>query len=107
LFDRFWKSYPRKTAKDAARKAFQKRKVTEDLLGKMLEAIATQKTTEQWTKDGGKFIPHPATWLNAGRWQDEPTQVAKPTEFNFDLVTHPATEAEERELCERMGWPYP
>ena len=39
-----------------------------------LEAIARQRTWEQWTREGGQFIPHPATWLNEGRWQDEPPQ---------------------------------
>jgi len=28
----------------------------------------------QWTKDGGQFIPHPATWLRQERWTDEPVQ---------------------------------
>ena len=74
LFSAFWSAYPRKVAKDAARKAFNRRKVDEDLLAQMLSAIAVQAATEQWRKDGGKFIPHPATWLNEGRWQDETTQ---------------------------------
>lgn len=37
----------------------------------MLAALAQQKKSPQWVKDGGEFIPHPATWLNQGRWQDE------------------------------------
>ena len=74
FFDRFWLAYPRKVGKDAARKAFDRRKVDEDLLAQMLSAIAVQAAAEQWRKDGGKFIPHPATWLNEGRWQDETAQ---------------------------------
>lgn len=70
-FDRFWSAYPRKTGKDAARKAFARRKVNDELLQQMLDAIETQKHSEQWTRNGGQFIPHPATWLNQGRWQDE------------------------------------
>jgi hypothetical protein len=71
LFDDFWKAYPKKTAKDDARKAFEKRKPDADMLGQMLAALAVQKASPAWTKDGGQFIPNPATWLNGGRWQDE------------------------------------
>lgn len=70
-FERFWAAYPRKVAKDAARKAFDKRKPDSELLAQMLEAIRAQKQSDDWLKDGGQFIPHPATWLNQGRWQDD------------------------------------
>lgn len=69
-FDAFWAAYPRKVAKPKAQTAFHALKPTQDLLEKMLQAISTQKQSEQWTKDGGKFIPHPATWLNQHRWED-------------------------------------
>lgn len=71
LFDLFWKAYPRKVSKDAARKAFAKRKPTEELLNNMLGAIAKQRLSDQWVKDGGQYIPHPSTWLNNGSWMDE------------------------------------
>lgn len=74
FFDRFWLAYPRKVGKDAARKAFDHREADEDLLAQMLSAIDEQAATGQWRDDGGKFIPHPATWLNEGRWQDETAQ---------------------------------
>lgn len=67
-FEEFWAAYPRKVGKSDAQKAFAKVKVPVQVL---IEAINKQKTTEQWCKDGGKFIPYPATWLNGGRWQDE------------------------------------
>lgn len=70
-FDRFWAAYPKKVGKDAAAKAFAKRKPNDDLLAAMLAAVERQRTSPAWTKDGGQFIPNPATWLNQGRWQDE------------------------------------
>ena len=73
-FDEFWYAYPRKEGKDAARKAFARRSPTKELLADMLAAIEAQKRSEQWQRDGGQFIPHPATWLNQGRWQDEVQQ---------------------------------
>lgn len=70
-FETFWKAYPKRVGKDAARKAFDKRKPDEAMLNSMLSAIQSQSLTLDWQKDGGQFIPHPATWLNQGRWQDE------------------------------------
>lgn len=70
-FDVFWEAYPRKVAKNDAAKAFAKVKPDAELLARMLAAIEVQRAGESWRKDGGKFIPHPATWLNGARWQDE------------------------------------
>ena len=70
LFAVFWKAYPRKVGKDAARKAFAKRKPDAELLAKMLAAVARQAQSEQWRKKDGQFIPHPTTWLNRGQWED-------------------------------------
>lgn len=75
LFARFWEKYPKKKAKDDARKAFDKRKPDEALLGRMLAALAVQCASSDWLEADGKFIPHPATWLNDGRWQDEETEL--------------------------------
>lgn len=69
-FAAFWSAYPRKVGKDAALKAWKKRNGNLSLPA-VLKAIAEQRETDQWKKDGGKFIPHPATWLNQGRWQDD------------------------------------
>ena len=37
----------------------------------VIEAVERQKRSDQWTRDNGQYIPHPATWLNQGRWEDE------------------------------------
>lgn len=77
-FDEFWAAYPRKTGKEAARKAWVKLKPSAELLEIMLAALDWQRRSTQWLKDGGQFIPHPATWLNQGRWQDEPPDPNSP-----------------------------
>lgn len=71
LFDRFWSAYPRKVAKPAARKKFESLNPDGQLLEKMIQAVERQKKSDQWTKDGGQFIPHPATWISQRRWEDE------------------------------------
>lgn len=61
-FDLWWESYPRKVAKGSARKAYQTalKKVSADSLLKLTKAF--NFGTDE------RFIPHPATWLNAERW---------------------------------------
>ena len=68
-FDRFWEAYPKKKNKETARRAFKKLKgVSIDTL---LAAIEQQKKSKDWLKEGGQYIPYPATWLNAGGWENE------------------------------------
>ena len=69
-FDRFWEAYPRKTAKQEAIKAFEKLKPDAMLIETMVKAIERQKQSAQWQEDGGRYIPHPATWINQRRWED-------------------------------------
>lgn len=70
-FSRFWENYPRKVAKQMALKAWSKVKYQE--IDQILTSLERFKTCDDWTRDGGQFIPHPATWLNGRRWEDEIT----------------------------------
>jgi hypothetical protein len=74
-FASFWTAYPKKVGKAAARKSMAK--IDAALLPSILTAIEAQKKSAQWMKDGGQFIPNPATWLNQGRWEDEVTDAPK------------------------------
>jgi len=70
-FDDFWKEYPRKIAKHNALKAWFKLKPDETLRGVILKAVARQSASDSWRAENGKYIPHPATWLNGHRWEDQ------------------------------------
>lgn len=75
-FNIFWKAYPRKVGKGAALKVWAKIKMDKyELANLCLLALKWQCDSEQWTKDGGQFIPHPQTYLNQRRWEDEPPVV--------------------------------
>jgi hypothetical protein len=74
-FGVFWEAYPKKIGRDAARKAWEKRK-DRPPTGEILDAIFAQMESKQWKRDGGQFIPNPATWINQGRWADEVTTKA-------------------------------
>ena len=70
-FNEFWNAYPRKVNKKEAKQKWFKAKLPN--LDIILKALETQKQAESWQKDGGKYIPHPTTWLNQERWNDEIT----------------------------------
>lgn len=80
-FESFWQAYPKKKNKADARKAFDKVKVP---LQTLLDAIDRQKRSAQWSKDGGQFIPYPASWLNKGAWDDEPEVESGSYKYDVD-----------------------
>jgi len=70
----FWAAYPKKQAKGKALSAFHKLKPDEELMTTIMSALEKVKKSESWLKDSGQYIPHPATWLNGQRWEDEIAQ---------------------------------
>ena len=72
-FARFWRAYPKKRSKGQAERAFFRIDPDELLLATMIATIERATTSEDWLKEGGKYIPYPATWLGARGWEDEMT----------------------------------
>ncbi len=85
-FQAFWSAYPRKAAKANALKAFEKLNPDGDLMKMMIGALSRWSKSEQWTKDGGQFVPHAATWLNGRRWEDE-LQIQEQPERKFNVLS--------------------
>ncbi len=73
-FDRFWSVYPRREAKAAARKAWNKAILRVDS-ERILAGAA--KYRDQPGREP-QFTAHAATWLNADRWDDEPVARGSP-----------------------------
>lgn len=69
-FDRFWAAYPRHVGKIDAQKAWVAMKC-EPLTDRILVSLSKCVKSVAWTKERGQFIPHPATWLRRGGWDDE------------------------------------
>ena len=78
-FELWWKIYPRKVGKVAARKAWFKalpsvkayaQVVDEAVAEAMQEAVAAYVADPETKKLEPQYIPHPATWLNEGRYID-------------------------------------
>jgi hypothetical protein len=109
-FDAFWAAYPRKTGKDGARRAYAKavkRADHDEIMAGLLRYAFPADVHYQ---------PHPATWLNDGRWQDEqptppPTAQTqrRPTDNPWEIYS-PTDEAYKREqwvMSHPNGQPYP
>lgn len=77
-FNRFWEVYPKKVGKGAARKSWDKCRPSEELTARMIAAVRQQAQSDQWRRDGGQYIPNPATWLNQERWEDEVRESTAP-----------------------------
>lgn len=85
-FFEFWTHYPRKTAQQKALSAWMKLKPDSDLCKVIINAVKAQSQWSQWTKDNGQFIPHPATWINGKRWQDELTGATPAASDDYDRL---------------------
>lgn len=70
-FEVFYKSYPNKKNKPKARERWQKMKVTPELFAAIMAGLERAKNSQEWTKDDSRYIPYPATWLNAEGWAND------------------------------------
>lgn len=72
-FDEFWLAYPRKVGKPEAAKRFASSVKSGTLPGDIIDGAKRYALSVRGTEE--KFIAHPRTWLNQGRWTDEPPAV--------------------------------
>ena len=78
MFDVFWKEYPKTQGKAQALKTWAKLNPNQHLFDLIISSVVKFKASNEWTKDGGQFIPNASTWLNGERWEDELTYGAIP-----------------------------
>jgi len=70
-FEEFWSEYPKKKSKQEAKRRWERIKPDSTLFETIMEAVRLWKGSDDWLREDGKYIPYPATWLNAGGWEDE------------------------------------
>jgi len=70
-FDSFWKFYPRKASKEAARKAWEKLRPDQHIMQMIADNVRERVEKGEWRKDNQSFILHASTYLNQKRWEDE------------------------------------
>lgn len=92
----FWQTYPRKVGKAAAEKAFAKAVKAAG----SAEAVLAGLERASFPADR-QYVPHPTTWLNQGRWADEPEPAPVPAK---EARPWESTTADERPAKERRPW---
>lgn len=82
-FEEFWRHYPRKIGKGEAERAWPRAVAAAGgdvdlIIGGVKVALGTDRLD---MREGGRFCPHPATWLNGKRWLDglDPEPDPQPT----------------------------
>lgn len=70
-FDIFWNAYPKKKSKAQAVDVWRKLKPNEQLQASILSGLERAKTSVEWTKENGRYIPKPHNWLKDGCWEDD------------------------------------
>ena len=66
-FDQFWTNFPRKTDKARAKRSFLR-------LTKAEQELAVSNIQRLYSETPAQFIPHPSTYLNGKRWEDQAIQ---------------------------------
>lgn len=95
-FEAWWQHYPRKVGKSAAAKAYTK---AHKAVGPFVLATGLRNALAEWqaARTEGQYLPHPATWLNQGRWADE-----HPT---LEATNQPARPSVTVNLCDGTACP--
>lgn len=69
-FDQFWLAYPRKEDKPNALRAWKSLQPDPETLAAICVAIQRHRTSGQWLREQGRYIPLPAKYLRGRRWED-------------------------------------
>jgi uncharacterized protein YdaU (DUF1376 family) len=81
-FESFWSFYPRKISKSEAQKSWAKINPDQPMIDLICAGLTKYLRSAQWAADRGKYIKHPATWLNQGCWNDDPEPASNVVKIN-------------------------
>ena len=70
-FIEFWSAYPKHVGKREALRAWKQTKNERPPTADVVAKLNRLAVSDQWTRDGGQYVPNPATWLRRGGWDDE------------------------------------
>ena len=85
-FEEFWREYPKKQNVVRARKAFEFLAPDGDTFEKIMQSVRHFKKSENWQKEGGRYIPSPANFLLDRRFEDVPESESKNTNRVMTLM---------------------
>ena len=85
-FEKLWMEYPeaRRGGIQMAQDSFSAEITSEEDADQALENLRLWKQSEQWTKDGGQYVPYLDNWLNRGIWRTKPAKMVGTTPRALD-----------------------
>jgi len=73
-WEKVWSAFPKKIDEIKAKKLFLDHTVSAQ---KIIDSLADWSATDEWTRDSGRWIPLPTTWLGRAGWNEQPTQITQ------------------------------
>ena len=102
-FEKFWKSYPKKVGKSYSSKIWKRAK-----LQNKIDQIIEDLTKRHCWKNGCSFTPHPSTYLNQCRWEDEDKSCCDKSELVKETMVEAAKRiSEEKTRSQKMLEEFP
>lgn len=102
-FEKFYKAYPKKVKKQDVKKWFEKNIPSNELFSSMIDRLEQFRSSSDWKKDGGQYIPYPTTWLKQKRWEDETIQEVQVTPIKTNYNQRQYSEQELKRLYANGG----
>ena len=82
-FNAFWRAHPKKKGKDTCERVYKRKIRTQEAHDRLMAGLERAKRSQQWQSDEGKWIPYPATWINAGGQDDEDVDLSLLTDSSL------------------------
>ena len=71
-WEKVWSAFPKKIDEKKARAVYLESTVSAQ---KIIDSLADWSQTDEWTRDNGRWIPLPTTWLGRAGWTEQPPQI--------------------------------
>ena len=68
-WEKVWSAFPKRIDESRARREFFESAAKPD---QIIASLALWSVSDEWTRDGGRWIPHPAKWLERCGWEEDP-----------------------------------
>jgi hypothetical protein len=73
-WEKVWQAFPKRIDESRARREFFDSDANPD---EIIASLALWSVSDEWTRDSGRWIPHPAKWLERAGWTEQPTQITR------------------------------
>ena len=85
-FLRVWAVYPRGEDRGGAERAWRTLDPSDELTAEIVADVEYRKQQFQWTKEGGRFVPYLARYLEEARWRDGKRMPKRPKSAETERI---------------------